>query len=323
MFKTGNSLLFIHIPKTAGSSFRQAAETYFGHAQTIYDYGEKSSETHQKIIEFEYQNKDRFAAGEFITKQGRFLSGHIPYLKYAPFFHPKNVITFVRSPEQQVRSHFEHYIRHHGYTKSFQNFIVEKRFCNMQSRILQGISTDAFGFIGLTERYGESLELINRSYNTELIALNVNQNTSKDSSPYTFSEKDFALIKSKNTEDFALYEYAIARFERQKNAIVSKQPFIRVGKLNLPPKQAEKKFNGWVTCYETDQVQELDIIINNKIFTKITGNEYRGLPNERNMNRAGFIGFSFDYPTDIKLNDLVQFRTLEKEVIYSFKYLRK
>ena len=42
-------LFFIHIPKTAGSSFRVAAEQYFGSEATYFDYGNGSKETSESI----------------------------------------------------------------------------------------------------------------------------------------------------------------------------------------------------------------------------------------------------------------------------------
>jgi len=44
-------ILFIHIPKTAGTSFRVAAEKYFGEDNTFYDYSAKSPETSAEILE--------------------------------------------------------------------------------------------------------------------------------------------------------------------------------------------------------------------------------------------------------------------------------
>lgn len=307
MIKTDDTLLFIHIPKTAGSSFRKAAEAYFGSQNTFYDYGPKAKETHPDILKYEYQKKDRFLAGKAILQKARLLSGHIPYGKYAPFIHPKNIITFVRSPEQQIRSHFEHYVRHHGYKESFQFFIQEKRFSNLQSRNLQGINPEAIGFIGLTEQYDSSVTLINKLFDLNLKTLNVNQNQQKKASAYTFEKSDLALIHKHNSLDFELYEYALKRFVKQKQAVENNTPFIRFGNLPLPPKQAKIKFNGWVTCYENEDAQSFDVIINNIKIDRVTANEYRGQLNERNLNRAGYIGFTWQLPKQLKAGDDIRF----------------
>ena len=182
-------LFFIHIPKTAGSSFRVAAEQYFGSEATYFDYGNGSKETHPDILKFEYESKDRYLAAKSIKKNAKFLSGHVIYPKYAPFFPAKSVVTFVRDPAQQVRSHYEHFSRLHGYKGSFEDFIKENRFANMQSKALNGIWTDAIGFIGITERYNESIALFNKYYGTGIKVLDINKNTAKASGIYTFTEK--------------------------------------------------------------------------------------------------------------------------------------
>ncbi|MAJ68062.1 MAG: hypothetical protein CL584_00205, partial [Alteromonadaceae bacterium] len=220
-------LFFIHISKTAGSSFRVAAERYFGKEHVFYDYGPKANETNPDIRTLDYEKRDRYAAGMKIVEKAKFLTGHINHPKYAPFIPAKNAITFVRDPIQQVRSHYEHFTRHHRYKRSFTEFVNEPRFKNVQYKAFQGTWPDAIGFIGLTERYNESLALINKMYSIDIQGLDINKNTEKKSSSYELSGEEIALIKKHNKEDFKLYEYALTRFERQKLAIESDTPFIR------------------------------------------------------------------------------------------------
>lgn len=313
MTKTDHTLFFIHIPKTAGSSFRKAAEAFFGPQATFYDYGSKANETHRKILELDYEKQDRYATGQYILKHARFLSGHLPYSKYASFFHCKNIITFIRKPEQQIRSHFEHYKRHHGYTRDFKTFIQEKRFCNIQSRLLNGLSVEAFGFIGLTEEYETSIKLINQHYKIDLKSLTLNQNTSKIETMYSFDDEELQLIKEHNQNDMELYQQAAERFEQQAYCLNNDQDFVRFGLLHLPPKQAEHKINGWATCYENDTVQTLDIYINEELTDTITAKEYRGIAKERNMNRNGYIGFMYEFPKTVKTGDLIQIKVHESQ----------
>jgi hypothetical protein len=314
-------LFFIHIPKTAGSSFRKAAEDYFGIDYTFYDYARQSVETHPKIIEFIYDKKDFFAAGSYITQHARFLSGHVHYVKYAPFFHPNNVITFIRSPEQQVRSHFEHFVRDKRYIGSFEAFIADKRYANVQSRILGGLGIQGYGFIGLTEDYETSIALINALYNTNFKALDLNKNKAKNQPSYILTQQELDLIHQHNKEDFALYAEACIRFERQKKAIEESRPFIRFGLLPLPPQQALHKINGWLTCHESNEAQALNVYINGTKTETLIANEYRNIANERNMNRKGFIGFTYHFPKDIKHHDKIDFYAeSNNELLHSMHY---
>lgn len=316
-------LFFIHIPKTAGSSFRKAAEAYFGTEKSFYDYAPQSVETHPKVIEFAYEKKDLFSAGDYITKHAHFFSGHVHYVKYAPFFHPNNIITFVRSPEQQVRSHYEHFIRDQRYEGSFETFIADKRYANVQSRILGGLGVQGYGFVGLTEDYETSINLINQLYNTDFKSLDLNKNKAKKQPSYVLTEQELDLIHQHNKDDFALYDQACSRFQRQKKAIEQSQPFIRFALLHLPPQQAQLKIHGWATCYESNEAQQLTIYINNVKTEAIIANEYRNFAKERNMNRNGFIGFTYHFPKDIKDNDKVEIYSSNHELVYLRHYKKE
>jgi len=324
MPKIETNILFLHIPKTAGSSFRKAAETYFNIQNTYYDYGIKSTETHPKILELDYQNQDRFAAGTYIMNHAQFLSGHINFHKYAPFFMAKNIITFLREPSQQIRSHFEHYARHHNYKETFESFIQDKRFCNLQSRLLRGLPTNAYGFIGITEEYNTSIELINTYYKIDIKALSLNKNEFKKIDQYQFTDAELSLIKQHNQDDIKLYMEAYEIFLKQKKSIQEQKALPRFGLLPLPPKQRLQKINGWLTTYESSEAEELEVHINKTAIANTTANEYRPWANEHNINRAGFIGFTYNFPKNIKHGDLIELvYKSTQEILYSTEYNAK
>lgn len=300
-------LFFIHISKTAGSSFRVAAEQYFGKEHVFYDYGPKANETNLDIRTLDYEKRDRYAAGMKIVEKAKFLTGHINHPKYAPFIPAKNAITFVRDPIQQVRSHYEHFTRHHRYKKSFSEFVNEPRFKNVQYKAFQGTWPDAIGFIGLTERYSESLSLINKMYSIDIQGLDINKNTEKKSTQYELSEEEVALIKKHNEQDFKLYEFALMRFERQKLAVESDNPFIRYGKTNMTKGDEGKMMKGWAADYESQSPVALEVRVGKKKVAELLASEYRSTANERNIHRNGFIGFSFVYPKKLKDGTQVDF----------------
>lgn len=311
-------LFFIHISKTAGSSFRVAAEQYFGKEHVFYDYGPKANETNLDIRTLDYEKRDRYAAGMKIVEKAKFLTGHINHPKYAPFIPAKNAITFVRDPIQQVRSHYEHFTRHHRYKKSFSEFVNEPRFKNVQYKAFQGTWPDAIGFIGLTERYSESLSLINKMYSIDIQGLDINKNTEKKSTQYELSEEEVALIKKHNEQDFKLYEFALMRFERQKLAVESDNPFIRYGKTNMTKGDEGKMMKGWAADYESQSPVALEVRVGKKKVAELLASEYRSTANERNIHRNGFIGFSFVYPKKLKDGTQVNFTVKgTAEVLFS------
>ncbi|MAR01142.1 MAG: hypothetical protein CMI00_11495 [Oceanospirillaceae bacterium] len=313
-------MLFIHIPKTAGSSFRLAAERYFGKEFTFFDYGPKSHDTHALISKYEYEVKDRYLTGKNVCDTARFLSGHFNYPKYAPFFSAKEIVTFVRDPAQQVRSHYEHFVRHHAYDKDFLTFITTPQFSNLQSRMMSGTSLDSLGFIGLTEQYEESLALLNRYLGVEIESLDINKNDSKKSQSYEFTAEETELLKAHNKDDIALYKECLRRFERQKKAISSDAPFVRGGKLPVPPKERSKIVNGWAACYESEEAMVVQVEVEGKVVRTLTANEYRPFAMERSIHRKGYVGFTFPIPDTIPKGKLMKFRAaISGEILFKEK----
>lgn len=308
-------LFFIHIPKTAGSSFRLAAEQYFGSDATYYDYGKGNKETHGDILKYEYELKDRYLAAKTIKQNAKFLSGHVIYPKYAPFFQPKSIVTFVRNPAQQVRSHYEHFSRLHGYEGSFADFIKENRFANMQSKALNGVWPDALGFIGITERYDESIALFNKYYETDIRVLDINKNSAKSSGAYVLSEDELSLIRKMNHQDFALYDYALKRFELHQSLLEQDLPLIRFGQLHVAPKDKGMQFNIWGCCYEQEDALAADILLDDIVVDEVKLADYRPLAAERHIHRDGFVGKAYRYPDYFKKGQTVKVREKQTQTI--------
>lgn len=90
-----SSIFFVHVPKTAGTSFRKSAESYFGEGAVLYDYSAQSEETSPLVNSHVYQQPDLF---EFYHAQKSnrfaFLSGHVNAGKYMHLFGACHTVTF-------------------------------------------------------------------------------------------------------------------------------------------------------------------------------------------------------------------------------------
>ena len=87
-------VIYLHIPKTAGTSFRISAEHYFGPWNVLNDYGEKSPNTSEDILSSFYSKKDL----ETLREKGlqkRFLTGHIALEKIAKCFQSHRLSPFL------------------------------------------------------------------------------------------------------------------------------------------------------------------------------------------------------------------------------------
>src|SRR5574343_924933 len=80
-------VLFIHIPKTAGTSLRIEAARLFGRDRVALDYGPKSSETSADVMQLGIKCNDPWALHDCLqSKDVRALCGHFQAARYISAF---------------------------------------------------------------------------------------------------------------------------------------------------------------------------------------------------------------------------------------------
>lgn len=207
-------ILFIHVPKTAGSTFKSILSNSLGLSFC------NSTQARPNIITPKFLKTIRFLfprlkaiGGHNIRLEGSFLSD-----KYFR-------ITFIRDPIKRTISHFQHYCRARGINnvdnaiEQFDNWINNSVNQNHQIKKI-GLTDDfdksidfinsTYDFIGLTEDFDVSMQILQQKCNVELDLEYTLQQTSKNSqiaSAIQNSKDCLSLIKQHNTIDIKLYEY--------------------------------------------------------------------------------------------------------------------
>lgn len=294
-------IFFVHIPKTAGTSFRVAATRQLGKSNVVCDYGDPSPDTSPLVKDTVYTTSDHWPLYQAIEKMSiKMLCGHVNASKYAAGMGLANLITFVRDPAQRLVSEYQHFVRYLNYTKSFEEFYSHRDMINRQSRILEGVPVPGAGFLGLTERYDASLKLINNSYGLNLKPLEKNTHRAAISEPHDISEADREKISNLNKKDVDLYKRTCELFEQRYQLFEDGLPFAHV----LLKEASAKRVVGWAYWEKNiDDPVEVQVRINGNIVAQGSASSFVPTLSALSPPRLGYVGFKI--PIHAKSGDMV------------------
>src|SRR5690606_16237419 len=192
-------LISLHIPKSAGTSFKVLLESYYKNS-FLGDYEDlplnKPFELALEEAEKFNKNFSRFKRLQFYFKGIKCIHGHFLIRKYSKFRSNDNVtfITWVREPLERMQSHYDYWFRTYNpkSTKaflhkkvveenwSFEDFCFSKEMQNIYSKFFHDFSLDDFEFIGITEFFNEDaiyfMNKLQPNQQTQIPINNVNPN---------------------------------------------------------------------------------------------------------------------------------------------------
>lgn len=204
-----NMVVSVHIPKCAGTSFRFVLRHLY--ADRVWDnYGRVFS-------------REQSRAG--IVPAGiRCIHGHFLADAFDGLYPRRELITWVRHPVERVAATYYHQLRTPDWRDDCCRLLHERglglrQFAeldwmrNTSSRYAAGKPVSAFAFVGVVERFSDSLELFRRRFapNHLFPEPRTNVNRARTTERYPLSREDFGYILSLNQADQAWYEQAEAR----------------------------------------------------------------------------------------------------------------
>ena len=236
MAKASKTLIFLHIPKTGGTTFQKILERNYARHETLTFDGSR----HRTEIESFAKLPERQRA------QYRLIKGHLHFGFHRFVEGESSYVTFLREPIARAlsfysyaRSHSDHYLHQmikeerlgfedlleHGTTPEFFNHQTRMIAgglsspncpldCNALERAKQNLRAN-FCFVGLTEEFDASLLLLSRMFDWGM-PFYLKKNVSHEKTrPEGVDAKIRALLRDANSLDLALYEFARTLFDEQ------------------------------------------------------------------------------------------------------------
>lgn len=287
------AVFLIHIPKTAGTSLRKAAERYLPQGKVEYDYGADSNETTPSVLRRVYDEDDRFALIQDMNDAGtELLVGHVPLGKYLPLFGVSRCLSMVREPAARLVSEFNHLTRSEGLDMPFEDFLRLANQLDRQTRLLGAVPPEAMGFVGLTERYADSVRILNRALGWELRCLDLNRAPSDRLRVEDLGPEVMAEIRERHVRDVRLHERVLRLLRDRVELMDAGHAFVH----GLVESVDQKSIRGWA-WYEPrhqDTAVELELLQGGDVIATTAAVQPRLDLASWFLPRRGYVGFEFD-----------------------------
>lgn len=283
-------IIYLHIPKTAGTSFRKSAEQYFGPDQVLNDYGEKSSNTSEDIRSAFYDSDDIASLRKTGVKY-KFLTGHFSLAKYREIFPDSPVVTFFRDPVDRVISEYIHFASHYNFSGDLREFYSRPHFQNRQYKSMSGCEPRDIDFYGITAEYHKSLEMFNQRYGTNFPLVKLNVGRYQGMAENVASAAELAEIEELNSEDVKLYKAALEGFEAQ--SVCNEHSFKTLKRYCGSIGQlSQGNLQGWSIDRESNEPVSVAIYINDKVRKNVIADLYREDVQRKGLHVNGKCGFT-------------------------------
>ncbi|MBY6206124.1 MULTISPECIES: hypothetical protein [Halomonas] len=287
---TVGPLFFIHIPKTAGTSFRLGVQQALGNQHIVYDYGLEAQGTHALVRQYMYEGRDN--VWQFyrscVDMQAKMVAGHVNAVKYLPVCGATQTLTFLRDPLQRAASEYWHYQRHDRYKMSFSEFIRLEGFLNRQLAVLRGVDPEAIGVIGLTERYSESLEIINTRYDIDVPQRQENLAAPRLGARYDIDPDDERDFLELNAREVELYQHCCKLFDVRMQLYRQNLPFSHC-KMTRCDIQGVAGWAWWET--ESDDQVVVEVLVNGERVVTVPATQSCSDVQSWRAPRSGCVGF--------------------------------
>lgn len=211
-----NFVIFMHIPKTAGTSLREAVVRSKPKHRLLFHYGAGKKVTTSEYQHLFYSREGREKIYNEFAADGPpgkplFICGHNRLAIYGRIFPLDRFATFLRHPVARTLSNFGYYRAKTDPNIELLDFLQLRKLHNIQAKFFANQKWQDIGFVGLTEEFGSDLKRFNEFSGMQLKELRENRSGGGQMSIDPEIRK---LIEDLNSDDMALYEDVIEHRRR-------------------------------------------------------------------------------------------------------------
>jgi hypothetical protein len=204
-------LISVHVPKCAGTSFRRVLEGLYGNALWL---------TYESVITRDKARRDAVPAGTAC------IHGHFFADTFDDIFPDRTLIAWLRDPVDRVASTYYHFLRSPEMHDETCRALIENRLTLMEfaeldwmrngvTRYLAEKPLGAFAFLGIAERFSDSLKAFSRQFcdGRPLPEVRDNTNPARLTDHYPIPPAQRERLLELNKEDVARYTAAQERLD--------------------------------------------------------------------------------------------------------------
>lgn len=235
----GELIVSVHIPKTGGSTFRELLSEVAG-PNLLLDYEDRPLWGNYPVRRINNIPNDQKRLvqiqGKRAESQTVVVHGHFLVSKYTSFFPRARRVVWLRDPVERIASHYYYWKRTPNLGNAVCKRLIEDRLSlvefarehslrNIMSYFLDHQDIRRYDFVGITERYSDSLSLFRESFGIRLPEkdLRVYQNPDRKSRRYDLQDDERNEILSLNALDRDIYRNGLERFDELRTAMGATQ----------------------------------------------------------------------------------------------------
>jgi hypothetical protein len=217
-------LISVHLPKTAGASFRASLKAHFGD-KLVWDYSDRPINQAPLARKMDALKASFQLAYSYRDTGTACIHGHFLPVKYRWARTPerKQFVVWLRDPIERLASNYYYWTRDYDPKTAgkLRRRIVEEnwsleRFCfssemkNTYTKFFWGFPMDFFDFVGITENYETDLSFFAKKVlKSELAVTETNVNLQKENDLYIGDKNLRSRLERFHQKDMRLYWKAL------------------------------------------------------------------------------------------------------------------